>query len=123
MNLEKCNYVTKFEKIRKLKPHLLSISPKTSFGKIFRKIKKSKDIEIVWVKKATYSQMAAVLTSRLIGKKFLWIQNFANPPVPNLITRFLLTQTDRIIVISKKDASRLKTFGIEKSKIRLESKS
>ena len=111
--------MTKFEKIRKLKPHLLTISPRAPFGKIFKKINKSKDLEIVLIKKADAIQMSAVLISRLIGKKFLWIQNFANPPIPNLLVRFLLTQTDRIIVTSKKDANRLKSFGIEKSKIKL----
>lgn len=63
--------------------------------------------------------MTAVLLKRLLGKKFIWIQGFANPPKPNFISQLLLSQADRILVKSKKEAAKLKDLGIKFEKIRL----
>lgn len=62
--------------------------------------------------------MTAVLMARLMGKKFLWIQGFTNPPKPNFLSRLLLSQADKIIVKSKSVADKLTAFGIDKTKIR-----
>lgn len=99
-------------------PRLLSIKGSTSFSKTLRKIKKAKNADFVWLEKPKLNQMACVLLTRLIGKKFIWIQNFENPPAPNFLTRLILAQTDKIIVRSKKDFLKLKNSGIDKSKIK-----
>ena len=62
--------------------------------------------------------MGEVLTAKLMGKKFLWIQGFANPPKPNFLSRLLLSQADRIVVKSKNIADQLPALGINKTKIR-----
>jgi len=100
------------------KNNLLIITAKATFKKTFQKIKKSPK-EFVWVEKPIVSQMAAALLIRLIGKKFLWIQNFENPPVPNFFARLLLNQADEIMVDSRRMAAKLKSLGVEKPKIKL----
>ena len=97
---------------------MLIITAKATFKKTFQKIKKSPK-EFVWVEKPIVSQMAAALLIRLIGKKFLWIQNFENPPVPNFFARLLLNQADEIMVDSRRMAAKLKSLGVEKPKIKL----
>ena len=66
--------------------------------------------------------MTAVLLLKILGRKFFWVQNFSNPPVPNFFARLLISQADRIMVKDKKEASQLKSLGIEKSKIKIERK-
>ena len=66
--------------------------------------------------------MIAVLLLKILGKKFFWVQNYKNPPVPNFFARLLISQADRILVKDKKEAGQLKSFGIEKSKIKIERK-
>ncbi len=114
------SYVNIFDLLQSLHPSLTIIGPRVTFGKIFRKINRAKNCEFVWVKKARTDQMTAVLILKIIGKKFLWIQSFENPPAPTFITKLLLSQADRIIVDSRKDANKLKSFGINKSNIRLQ---
>ena len=77
-------------------------------------------MDFVWVRQAKINQMTAVLIAKLLGKKFFWIQNFANPPSLNFVTRLLLTQADRIVVNSQKHANKLKLLGIDKSKIKVQ---
>ncbi|HSX19192.1 MAG TPA: hypothetical protein VLE91_03595 [Candidatus Saccharimonadales bacterium] len=76
-------------------------------------------MDFVYVEKPQNTQMAAVLTSRLLGRKFIWIQGFSNPPIPNLVEKFLLTQADKLIVSDIKNANKLKRLGISRSKIQL----
>ena len=102
----------------KLHPHLLTIGANYSFTKTYRKISTTKNADFIFVKKPKSEQMLAVVFNRLMGKKFMWIQNFENPPVPTLIAKFLVSQADRIIVSSKKDIAKLKNFGVDSSKIR-----
>ena len=66
--------------------------------------------------------MIAVLLLKILGKKFFWVQNYKNPPVPNFFARLLISQADRIIVKDKKERDQLKSLGIEKSKIKIERK-
>jgi hypothetical protein len=103
-----------------LKPHFLIFGAKTSFGQIFKNIFKSKKIEIVWLKKPKKNQMAAVLIARILGKKFFWMQSFANPPVPDFDTKLLLTQPDRLLVADYKEAKKLQSFGVQKDKIKIQ---
>ncbi len=103
--------VKKSNHLKSLRPNLLTIRQSTSFGQIIKKTLKGKKVEFVWVEKPKLQQMAAVLTSRLLGKKFVWIQEFENPPAANFVTRFILTQCDQIIVKTRKDAIKLKSFG------------
>ncbi|MEK7581517.1 MAG: hypothetical protein AAB512_04490 [Patescibacteria group bacterium] len=98
---------------------VLTISANTPFKKILKKIKRNKKADVVLVEKPKASQMAAVLFSRLMGKKFIWAQNFSNPPIPGFYTKLLLNQSDTIFVSSKKMAARLHSFGIDKPKIRI----
>lgn len=98
--------------------NLLVIRANTKFGRTLKKIKKSKK-EFVFVEKPKLHQMLAVILARLLGQKFLWIQNFENPPVPNFLTRLLLNQSDEIIVSSRKEAAKLKSFGIDKPRKRV----
>lgn len=104
--------------IKNLRPHLLTFGARISFGKIIKTIFKSKNVDFVIVKKAQTNQMAAVLLTRLLASKFVWVQNFANPPSPNFWIRLLLTQADHIIVTNKKDTEKLIELGINKRKIR-----
>jgi hypothetical protein len=99
--------------------NILQLGEKVSFIKIIKKIFKKKRLDIVLVEKAKPNQMSAVLFIKLMGKKFLWIQNFTNPPVPGFYTKLLLNQADTIFVKSRKVASKLHSFGIDKPKIRI----
>jgi hypothetical protein len=110
--------------VRNLNPilssrNLLIIRANISFKKILYKINKFKKLDVVWVQKANPTQMTTILAARLFGKKFLWIQNFSNPPEPSFFTKLLLNQTDIITVTSKKMAAKLHNFGIDKPKIRI----
>jgi len=98
--------------------NLLRITANTTFKKTFQKIKKSHK-EFVWVLKPDFAQMMAVMLCRLTSEKFLWIQNFENPPVPNFVVRLLLNQADEILVSSRAEARKLHKFGVEKPKIRV----
>ena len=98
---------------------LLQIKEHTTFAQTFRLIKKDKQLDVIWVKKPKASQMSAVLLHKLSGRKFQWIQNFENPPVPNFLARLLLNQSDEILVSSRRMATKLKSLGVEKPKIKL----
>lgn len=98
---------------------MLRIGRNASFKKIIKKIKKNKKADAVWLEKSNPTQMSAVLLSQLMGKKFLWVQNFENPPIPGFLTKLLLNQTDIIYVANKKLAAKLHTFAIDKPKIRI----
>ena len=102
------------------KNSLLIIKANTTFKKTFKKIRKSRK-EFLLVEKPKPIQMLAVLIIRLLGQKFLWIQNFENPPTPSFFTRLLLNQADEIFVSSRKEAAKLKTLGIEKPRKRIRS--
>ena len=80
---------------------------------------KRKKLDFVFVAKTNTAQMSAVLCAKLMGKKFLWVQSFANPPVPGFFTKLLLNQTDTILVSTKKMAAKLHSFGVDKPKIRI----
>ena len=111
-------YVKKSKRVNTLKVKVLNISVRSSFGKTFKKIMSSENISFVWLAKPKTNQMAAVLLWRIFGRKFFWVQNFSNPPAPNFISRLLISQADRIMAKDKKEANQLKSFGIEKSKIK-----
>lgn len=98
----------------------LTLGASTSFKKILDKLNKSKHFEAVWVKKPNPSQMGAVILIRLSGKKFLWIQNFSNPPVPSFITRLMLNQADIIVVTKKENIKKLKSLGVDKPRIKFQ---
>lgn len=117
--LKNVSYVRILNQIQLTKPHLLTIGVKTTFGKTFSKIQKSKNIDFILVQKAQVNQMTAVLISSLLGRRFFWIQNFTNPPQPNFLVRLLLSQADRIIVESSKEATKLKSLGINKDKVKI----
>lgn len=97
--------------------HILKIKEQTSFGQTFQKIKKIKSADFVLIDKAKSPQMLAALILKLAGRKFFWIQNFSNPPVPSLLAKMLISQADNIVVESKKDLYKLKSFGISPAKI------
>lgn len=99
--------------------NILRIGRNTSFKKILKKISKNKKADVVLVDVADPIQMSAVVTSQLLGKKFLWAQSFENPPVPGFFTKLLLNQAGIILVKNKKMASKLHNFGIDKPKIRI----
>lgn len=103
--------------IKNLRPHLLTFGARISFGKIFKTIFKSKNVDFVIVKKAQTNQMAAVLLTRLLGSKFVWVQNFSNPPIPSFLAGLLLSQADHIMATNKKDVEKLLEIGINKRKI------
>lgn len=96
---------------------ILKIKEHTSFGQTFQKIKKAKGTGFILIDKAKSRQMLAALILKLAGRKFFWIQNFSNPPVPSLLAKMLISQADNIIVESKKDFYKLKSFGIKSAKI------
>ncbi len=100
------------------KNNLLTIRANNNFKKTFKRIRKSKK-EFLLVEKPKSNQMFAVLISRLLGKKFLWIQNFENPPIPNFWKRLLLNQADEIFVSSRKEAAKLNSLGIDKPRKRI----
>jgi len=112
--------VKKSNHLKSLRPNLLTIRQSTSFGQIIKKTFKGKKVEFVWVEKPKLMQMTAVLFSRLFGKKFVWIQEFENPPKANFITRFILTQCDQIMVKNRKDAIKLKSFGVKSGRVHLD---
>ena len=99
--------------------NVLRIGRNTSFKKILKKINHNKKADAVWLELTNPIQMSAVLISQLMGKKFLWIQNFENPPIPGFITKLLLNQTDIIYVNNKKLAAKLHNYGVDKPKIRI----
>lgn len=99
--------------------NILHIGEKVPFTKIIKKVYKRKQLDIVLLEKAKPNQMSAVLFTKLMGKKFLWIQNFANPPVPGFYTKLLLNQTDTILAKSRKAAAKLHSFGVDKPKIKI----
>jgi len=100
------------------KNNLLIIKANSNFAKTYKRIKKNNK-EFILVEKPKTNQMTAVLLSRLIGKKFIWIQNFSNPPVPNFLARLLLNQSDEIFVSSRKEAAKLISLGIDKPRRRI----
>lgn len=100
------------------KSNLLTIGENSTFGQTIKKIYKAKNADFVLVKKTRTLPMAAVMAARLAGKKFLWVQNFANPPAPNFLSKLLITQADRVLVTTRRDAKKLKTFGVDSAKIR-----
>ena len=112
--------VKKPQLARKLRQDLLQIKEHTTFAQTFKIIKSDKQIDIVWVKKPKAAQMWAVLLHRLGGQKFRWIQNFENPPAASLWSKILISQADRIIVSSRRDYNKLKRFGINPQKVRIE---
>ena len=111
-------YVKKSKRVSTLKFKVSTIPLRSSFGQTVKKIISSKNIGFVWLTKPKINQMAVVLLLKILGRKFFWVQNYKNPPVPNFFARFLISQADRILVKSKKEADQLKSFGISKSKIK-----
>ncbi len=101
----------------KLRTNLLNIKAHYSFSKTYLKIKNSNKVDFVMVHKPFSSQMLAVILNRLSGKKFVWVQNFQNPPVANFLEKLLLAQADKIMVSSKGDFYKLKSFGVAKGKV------
>src|SRR3990172_2257915 len=97
------SYVKNNKTIAGLQQHLLEIKADISFTQTYRKIRHHKQADYIYVTKPQTPQMAAVLLNKLIGKKFFWVQNFANPPSPGFLSRLLLSQADKIIVNSKRD--------------------
>jgi len=114
------SYVNIPKLIKTLHPNLVTIKGNISLSKILSKIKKTKNIDYVWVQKPKINQMSAVLMSRILGKKFFWIQNFDNPPVPNFLSRLLISQADNIIVAGKREFAKIKNMGVDKSKIKIQ---
>jgi len=112
-------YVKKSERASVLKFKVSTIPPRSSFGQTFKKIITSKNIGFVWLNRPKINQMTAVLLLKILGRKFFWVQNYKNPPVPNFFARLLISQADRILVKDKKEAGQLKSLGIEKSKIKI----
>jgi len=109
--------VKKSKLILSSRPNLLTIRPSTPYTKIIKKIYKNPDLDFIHLEKAGATQMAAVITARLMGKKFYWIQEFANPPKASIITRFLLTQADKIFVHDRDDAIKLKKYGVKPGRV------
>lgn len=105
---------------KKPRTNLLQIKDRTSLKQTFKLIKRDKQIDIVWLEKPKIAQMSAVLIHKLLGRKFIWIQSFENPPVANLWEKLLVAQADRIIVTTRKDYNKLRRFGVKMSKVRLE---
>lgn len=112
-------YVKILSNILNSQANILTIKGEAPFAKTFSKIIKSKNIDFVWIQKALPAQMAAVVVTRLAGRKFLWIQSFSNPPEPSFITRLLLNQADEILVKSRAMAAKMKKFGVDKPRIKL----
>lgn len=63
--------------------------------------------------------MAAALLFKMSGRKFFWVQNFSNPPVPSLIAKMLISQADKIFVKDKKNFFKLKSYGVKTSKVHI----
>lgn len=103
----------------KLHSNLLKIKDDTTLAQTLKQIR-VKTPDYIILEKPNASQMTAVLISRLAGKNFVWIQGFGNPPTPNILTKLLLTQADRIVAKNKKDIRKLIDLGIKKSKIKLQ---
>jgi len=100
------------------KNNLLIIRANSNFKKTFKRARKNQK-EFLLLEKPKANQMSAVLLARLLGQKFLWIQNFENPPIPNFFTRLLLNQSDEIFVSSRKEAAKLNSLGIDKPRRRI----
>lgn len=100
------------------RPNLFQIKESTSFNQILTKLRETKTPRIIWLPKPAPNQMAAVLVARILGKRFIWIQGFSNPPKANFIAKILIAQADEIVAKSKKDATKLRAFGISPDKIR-----
>ena len=113
------SYVKYLKKLQLIHPHLLTIRTRSSFGKTLKTILKAKNAEFIFVEKPKLEQMAAVLLLKILGKKYFWIQTFDNPPVANLITKLLISQSDKIVVTERKLSNKLIRFGVDKSKIKL----
>lgn len=113
------NDVKKQLPVKNQSTHLLTIKEHYSFTKTLKKIHDTK-YDFVLITKPRPSQMSAILLNRLMGKKFYWLQSFQNPPIPNMFTKLLLSQADRIIVKDRKDMFKLYKFGIKKNKVRIE---
>lgn len=101
------------------KNNLITLKVNSSFAKSIKKILKSKKADFIFVNKPDLSPMAAVMLSRLLSRKFIWIQSFSNPPEPSFWTKLLLNQTDEILVKSRGDVKKLRRLGVEKPKIRI----
>jgi len=112
-------YVKKSKRASTFKFKVSIIPPRSSFGQTFRKIITSKNIGFVWLNRPKINQMVAVLLLKILGRKFLWVQNYKNPPAANFFARLLISQADRILVKDKKEADQLGSFGISKSKIKI----
>ena len=99
--------------------NLLIIKERSSFKKIFHKVKHTKKREFVYMAKPVPSQMAALILARLSGRNFYWIQGFSNPPKPGFFARILINQADVVLVKSKRVAANLRGLGIEKPNMRV----
>lgn len=113
-------YVKTPQPASELRPHLLQIKEHTPFGQTYSIIRKEKQLDIVWVKKPDPAQMSAVLLHKLTGRKFHWVQSFENPPVASTWSKILISQADRIIVTTRRDYNKLKRFGVNINKVRVE---
>jgi hypothetical protein len=111
-------YVKNFKPAFAANSQILTIKEHTSFGQVLTKIKKIKNTDFVVIEKPKIGQMAAVLLLKIAGKKFIWLQNFSNPPIPNVFAKLLLSQADSIVVRDKKNYYRLRSYGIKSTKIR-----
>lgn len=111
-------YVKNFKPILAAHSNILTIKEHTSFGQTYQKIKRSKNADFVLLEKPESKQMLAALLLKIAGRKFFWLQNFSNPPIPSLITKLLVAQADSIMVNDKKDYYKLKSFGINSTKIK-----
>ena len=110
-------YVTNQKLFLAARPKILTIKEHTSFGQTFKKIRKSSNADFIVMEKPQNPQMLAALILKIAGRKFFWVQNFSNPPVPNLFTKILISQADRILVKDKKNFFKLKSYGINTTKI------
>jgi len=101
----------------KLQPNLLNIRVNSSFIKTYKKIKNKKGMDFVIVEKPKSQQMLAVVLARLMGKKFVWIQRFENPPVADFLEKLLIAQADKVVISSKKEFNKLQEIGVKKNRI------
>lgn len=115
-------YVTNQKLFLAAHPKVLTIKEHTSFGQTFKKIRKSKNTDFVLLEKPKGRQMIAALILKMAGRKFFWVQNFSNPPIPNLFAKMLISQADKILVKDKKNFFKLKSYGVKTSKIHLKVK-
>ncbi len=113
-------YVKTPQPVSELRPHLLQIKEHTTFGQTYNMIRYEKQLDIVWVEKPLPAQMSALLLHKLTGRKFLWVQSFQNPPLASNWSKILISQADRIIVTTRRDYNKLKRFGVNVNRIRIE---